>query len=109
MKTSYFSLSAPMIKENFRRFWALPVVAFLAYLVAGIVPILANYKHEGRLAGFINPLLNQAYPFYAALSLLVPVIAASLVFRYLYSRSSATIMHALPFTRNRLFNTADSW
>ena len=105
MKTSYFTLSAPMIKENFRRFWALPVVAFLAYLVAGIVPILANYKHEGRLAGFINPLLNQAYPFYAALSLLVPVIAASLVFRYLYSRSSATIMHALPFTRNRLFNT----
>lgn len=105
MKTSYFSLSAPMIKENFRRFWALPVIAFLVYLVAGIVPILANYRHENRLAGFINPLLNQDYSFYTALSLLVPVIAASLVFRYLYSRSSATIMHALPFTRNRLFNS----
>ena len=106
MKTSYFSVSAPMIKENFRRFWALPVVASLVLSdIAGIVPILANYNHENRLAGFINPLLHQDYAFYSCLSLLVPVIAASLVFRYLYSRSSATIMHALPFTRTRLFNS----
>ncbi|MCQ4635247.1 hypothetical protein NE619_00685 [Anaerovorax odorimutans] len=105
MKTSYFSLSAPIIKENFRRFWALPAIAFLTYLISGIIPILANYRHGRGLALFINPLLNQAYPIYKILSLLVPVIAASLVFRYLYSRSSATIMHALPFTRSRLFNS----
>lgn len=103
MKSFSFKLSMPLIQENIRRFWALPAVAFLAYFISGIIPVLSNQKKTDILAEFINALLHQSYPVYQILELLVPVIAASMVFRYLHHNSSATVMHALPFTRKQLF------
>lgn len=105
MKTSCFSLSAPMIRENFRRFWALPVVGFLGYFICGIIPILTNYSKLDGLAEMVDAILNQTYIFYNGVTLLVPIVAASLVFRYLYSASSVNVMHSLPFTRASLFNS----
>ena len=38
--TLYSSFSLPLIRENFRRFWAIPALSFLLYFLSGVFPIL---------------------------------------------------------------------
>src|SRR5665648_757198 len=44
-------------------------------------------------------------PFYMAAHLIMPVLTAVVVFRYLQSASSTTMMHSLPFSRYKLYNS----
>ena len=104
-KASYFSVSLPLIKENFRRFWAIPVISFLVYFLSGVFPILMKYQKINDIASYINSSLMNEQPFYMAAHLFVPVIAAVVLFRYLQSVGSVAVMHSLPFTRSKLFNS----
>ncbi|MEG1585090.1 MAG: hypothetical protein RR361_08565, partial [Anaerovorax sp.] len=104
-KASYFSISVPLIKENFRRFWAIPVLSFLVYFFSFPFQVIMSYGHLNELSLFIgNALLNHQIPIMFAHGVF-PAIAAVIVFRYLQSTSSATVMHAMPFSRNKLFNS----
>lgn len=104
-RASYFSISLPLVKENFRRFWAIPVISFLVYFLSGVFPILMKYNKINDIASYINSSLLNQQPFYMAAHLFVPVIAAVVLFRYLQSVGSAAVMHSLPFTRRQLFNS----
>ena len=104
-KASCFSISLPLIKENMRRFWAIPVISFLVYFLSGVFPILMTYNHINDIADYIDMSLTNQQPFYMMAHLLVPVIAAVVLYRYLQSSGSAAVMHALPFTRAKLFNS----
>lgn len=104
-KASYFSLSFPIIKENFRRFWALPALSFLIYFLSGIFPILMSYRNINSMSYLINDILENRYFFYMALSLIIPVVAAVVVFKYMQQSASVTYMHSLPLSRARLFNS----
>lgn len=106
LKASYFSLSKPLIIENLRRFWAIPVLSFLVYFFSGIFPILMSYKHINNISGYIELSLNNQQPFYLFAHLLFPVITAVIIFRYLQGISSVSVMHALPFTRMKLYNSS---
>lgn len=104
-KESYFSISLPLIKENFRRFWAIPAIAFLVYFLSGVFPILMSYDKINNLATYIDMSMKNQQPFYMMAHLIVPVTAAVVLFRYLQSSSSAAVMHTMPFTRTKLFNS----
>ncbi|GAB1475658.1 hypothetical protein MASR2M70_04900 [Bacillota bacterium] len=104
-KASYFSLSIPLIKENMRRFWAVPVLAFLVYFLSGVFPILMSYKNLKYMASYIESSLHNMQPFFMGAHLLVPVITAVLLYRYLQSVSSVAVMHSMPFTRSKLYNS----
>ncbi len=104
-KASYFSLSPAIIKENFRRFWALPALAFLVYFLSGIFPLLMSYNDLNPMASMIQSILNNQYFFYMGLSLIVPVAAACVCFKYMNQPASATYMNSLPLSRARLFNS----
>ncbi len=104
-KASYFSISLPLIKENMRRFWAIPVISFLVYFLSGAFPILMTYDKINNIANYIQLSLENQQPFYMAAHLLVPVITAVVLYRYLQSVSSAAVMHSLPLTRAKLFNS----
>lgn len=104
-KASYFSVSIPLIKEDFRRFWVIPVLSFLVYFFSFTFQVLMSYSHLNDMQSYIvNALLNYNMPIMFAHGIF-PVIAAVIVFRYLQSSSSVTVMHAMPFTRNKLFNS----
>jgi ABC-2 type transport system permease protein len=105
-KVSYFSISTSLIKENMRRFWAIPVISFLVYFLSGVFPILMTYEKINSVASYIEMSLNNLQPFYMGAHLLVPVITAVILFRYLQSISSVAVMHSLPFTRPKLFNSS---
>ena len=106
LKASYFSVSRPLIIENLRRFWAIPALSFLVYFFSGIFPILMSYKHINNISGYIQLTLNNQQPFYLFAHLLFPIITAVIIFRYLQGISSVSVMHALPFTRMKLYNSS---
>jgi ABC-2 type transport system permease protein len=104
-KASYFSISKPLILENLRRFWAIPALSFLVYFLSGVFPILMTYSHLNDLSNYIKISLSNQQPFYMLAHLIFPVIAAVVIFRYLQSISSVSVMHSMPFTRSKLYNS----
>ena len=104
-KASYFSLSKPLIIENLRRFWAIPALAFLVYFLSGIFPILMSYRHLTDLSSYLEASLNNQQPFYMFAHMIFPIIAAVVLFRYLQSISSVSVVHSMPFTRAKLYNS----
>jgi len=101
--TLYSSFSLPLIRENFRRFWAIPALSFLLYFLSGVFPILITYDNINRTASYISMSLSNMQPFYMAAHLMMPVMAAVIIFRYLQTTSSVTMIHSLPFSRLRLY------
>ncbi|PKM85337.1 MAG: hypothetical protein CVU86_02645 [Firmicutes bacterium HGW-Firmicutes-11] len=104
-KASYFSISIPLIRENLRRLWAIPAIAFLVYFLSGVFPILMSYRNIDRMASYIEMSLHNLQPFYMGAHLLIPVFTAVVLFRYLQSPGSVAVMHSLPFDRSKLFNS----
>ena len=82
-KTSFFSVSPAVIREDFRRFWAIPVFAFIGYFLFGILPILTRYsliREDGginamRVGSIVDNLLAGQNPFIILNSLWVPLLA----------------------------------
>lgn len=105
LKASCFSLSPALIGENLRKFWAIPAVAFLLYFLSGAFPILMSYGKINNLADYIRMSLLNLQPFYMGAHLLIPVISALVLYRYLQSVGSVAVMHSLPFNRAGLFNS----
>ncbi len=104
-KASYFSISKPLILENLRRFWAIPALAFLLYFLSGVFPILMSYSHLNDMANYIQMSLSNQQPFYMFAHLMFPIMAAVVIFKYLQGVSSVSVMHSMPFTRAKLYNS----
>lgn len=104
-KASYFSVSKPMIIENLRRFWAIPALSFLVYFLSGVFPILMTYANLNSLSRYIGMSLNNQQPFYMFAHLIFPIVAAVVIFRYLHGVSSVSVIHSMPFTRAKLYNS----
>lgn len=105
LKASYFSISKPLILENLRRFWALPALAFLVYFLSGVFPVLMSYSRLNNMASYIDMSLKNQQPFYMFAHLIFPIVAAVVIFRYLQGISSVSVMHSMPFTRTKLYNS----
>ena len=105
LQTSYFSLSLPLIRENLRRFWAIPCLSFLIYFFSGIFPILISYSDINKVSGYIKISLMNMQPFFLATHLIMPIITAVIIFRYLQSTSSVTMIHSMPFSRMKLYTS----
>ncbi len=104
-KASYFSVSKPLVIENLRRFWAIPALAFLVYFLSGIFPILMSYRRLDSMGRYIAESLSNHQPFYMFAHLLFPIVTAVVIFKYLQGISSVSVMHSLPFTRAKLYNS----
>lgn len=104
--TSYFKLSGAVIKDDIRRFWAIPVIGFIFYFFSCLIYILLNMKENSlALPGYIENLLSGSY----APSMLnicwMSVLSVLLVFRYLHNSGHTVAVHSQPFTRAELMNS----
>ncbi len=104
-KASYFSISMPLMTENMKRLWAMPALGFLIYFLSGAFPIIMSYGNLNYMASYIEMSLHNLQPFYMMVHLILPVMAAVMLFKYLNSPGSVAVMHSMPFTRPRLFNS----
>lgn len=112
-KTSFFSVSPAVIKEDFRRFWAIPVLAFIGYFLFGILPIITDYDllsagdpdYIWPIASTVQTLLDGQNPFIILNTIWIPLLSGILIFGYLHRTGSVMSVHSQPVTRNMLFNS----
>ncbi len=112
-KTSFFKISSAIIKEDFRRFWAIPVLSFVIYFLFAVMPVISEYGAYAKgqeylihvLGHHINTLLMGQNPFIIANVLGVPVLSGLLLFSYLHRTGSVMSIHSQPVTRNQLFHS----
>ena len=110
ISSSKFGISKALIKEDFRRFWAIPVIAFIGYFLTGIFYILVNYdyltdSHGTHMAYFIDDLLKGQFIGYIANMIWVPLLSSVLIFRYLHKTGHVMSTHSQPFSRSTLLNS----
>lgn len=100
---AYYSnlFSAPLAWENLKRFWTIAVVGLLVYLLSGAFPLLLSY--DRIQSSLVEGMLRNQNPGYMAAHLFLAISAALAVFRYLQSTGSASVMHAMPFSRKGLY------
>lgn len=110
--TSYFKVSAAVIKDDFRRFWAIPVIGFVYYFFSSIFYILMQMQDKGTgghaddvLASFVSNLLDGGYVFNVINIVWMSVLSVLLVFRYLHNSGHVVAVHSQPFTRAMLLNS----
>ncbi|MBE6037393.1 MAG: hypothetical protein E7223_07290 [Clostridiales bacterium] len=105
-KASYFSISAPLLRENLRRFWAISLISFLTYFLSGPFTVLLHYSRITSVRSYLQDCLQNEHFFFMAAHMIFPIAAAVAVFRYLHSSGSVAIMNALPPDRSRMFNSS---
>jgi ABC-2 type transport system permease protein len=100
---SFFSASPALIRENLRRFWAVPAFGFLGYFFSGVFPLLMNEEYGWYHT--LRAMLQLRNPGFVFFGCLFPLIAAVVLQRYLFAPGAVAVMHSLPFTRHKLFNS----
>jgi len=107
-KASCFSISGPLFVENIRRYWAIMAVAFIAYFLTSLSPIMLSLSEPDlrESAGYINDMLHGQNPLFVSMGFAMPIICAVTVLAYMQRQAAATSMHAMPFSRAKLFNTS---
>ena len=110
--TSYFKVSFSVIKDDFRRFWAVPLIGFMFYFFSSIFVILMYMRETGvngygndMLAGFVDNLLDGGYIVNMLNIIWMSVLSVLLVFRYIHNSGHVIAVHSQPFTRATLLNS----
>lgn len=98
-------ISVPLIRENLRRYWAIPALGFLIYFLSGVFPILLRYHSLNSFASTIEDMLTNMHPFFMGVHIALPIISAVMLFRYMQGSGTMTIAHSLPFSRMKLYWT----
>lgn len=112
-KASFSKVSTAIIKEDFRRFWIIPVLAFLDYFLCNVFYIIMNIKNlpdptdeaSEYIASFIENFLTGSNAASISIMIWVPVLSVLLVFRYLHNSGHTVSVHSQPFTRQTLLNS----
>ncbi len=105
-KKSFCNISAVLVARNLKQFWLLPFAGFLAYFIKGVLPLIVkSSKHEILRFQAEEALINHDYVYLGVLMVL-PICASAAVFSYLHGSGSAVTIHAMPFSRKKLFRSA---
>ena len=100
-------ISTVLLKEQLKRFWAVPVLGVLGYVFIILLPLhsaVSNEQHSrvGRLLSDLIGISNLPLLF---MLLAMPLVAVLCVKSYFIGKNPATFFYALPLTKNQLFFT----
>ena len=114
-KSKLVTLFSPaLFKENWKRFWAIPVLGFIIYFLSGIYTLIRCYASAGRNEDLASSYLRSAYSTVKHIlqndnfgllfvEATLPVVIAIALFSYLNKANSVNTLHALPFARRQLY------
>lgn len=102
---SFFSLSPALVVENLKQYWAIAMVGFLLFFASGPFPVMMGENNQAKDMYITDVLANGNLMFIFVLVVL-PVAASIAVFKYLHTTNAVTVIHSMPFSRQRLFNSA---
>jgi len=102
MKSKKPFLSRELICNNIRRFWWISVLYVLALFLVSPLITLTNGSDTIPKSGY-NITFGEIYDGTMIFLFTVPVFIGVMVFRYMQNSKSMVCMHAMPYTRLRLY------
>lgn len=110
LKTSFFNKG--IILNDFKRFSWIGIVYFLALFFTVPLQMLINYSEDLKKYNYnyeYNPMKNMLQfnhnEIMTLLIIVVPVIAAVFLFRYIHSKKTSDMNHSLPIKRETMYNS----
>lgn len=103
--SSSSNLRNAWFNEISHRFIVIPVVSFITYFIATILPIILNYSAFENVASYTAYTLrgSGATVFIGSA---MAIITSAAVFSYLHDSASAVVVHSMPFGRRKLFTSS---
>lgn len=102
---NFFSFSWPLIRESFKMYWYIPALSFVMYFFVGMFPVLSNWKRLPDFEYYISQLFDNMTWAYVLLLATVPVVAGAMVMGYMHRGPKTMMLHALPISKSRMFNS----
>ncbi|HKM28626.1 MAG TPA: DUF6449 domain-containing protein [Anaerovoracaceae bacterium] len=102
---SFFSISPALIVENLKQYWAIAMVGFLLFFASGPFPVMMGVNNQAKDM-YIKDILSNGNLMFIFVLVVLPVAASIAVFKYLHTTNAVTVIHSMPFSRQRLFNSA---
>ena len=103
MKNKVFS--GALFAENLKRYIGLIIAGFLIMFVSAPFELLTQAKNPMYSAYFVEQALADQNVGFLIVQFSLPVCAAVAVFQYLYKVNSTSMVHAMPFSRTKLYVT----
>lgn len=98
-------VSGALMKEILKMYWYIPVLTFVLYFFTGIIPILSNISNISSIDYYIYQSLRNTNVIYALIMSAAPVVTALLMMGFLHKEAKALMLHAMPFSKSRIFNS----
>lgn len=98
-------VSTPLMKEIFRMHWYIPVITFVLYFFTGIAPILSNISDVEQISYYIETCMRNYNVGFVAIMTFLPVLTATLMMGFLHRENKALMIHSLPLSKMRIFNS----
>ena len=103
--TSIFACSLPLLLENFKLYWYIPLLSFVAYFFGGIFPIITHRENIDDYCGFLTNSFANYNVVYLPLLVFVPLIASVTVMNFYHRQDRAIALHSQPLSKSRIFNS----
>ncbi len=103
--TSIFACSLPLLLENFKLYWYIPLLSFVAYFFGGIFPIITHRENIDDYSGFLTNSFANYNVAYLPLLVFVPLIASVTVMNFYHRQDRAIALHSQPLSKSRIFNS----
>lgn len=103
MKNKIFS--GALFVENLKRYIGLVIAGFLIMFVSAPFELLTLLSAEQYSSWFVKEMLADQNFGFILVQMGLPICAAVAVFQYLYRVNSTGVMHAMPFSRTKLYVT----
>lgn len=104
-KTSYFNNA--IIFEDLKRLWGLAVLYFLLVFFTGPLQIMLRIGDKNSNVRFLVErfLTMRGMELQIIFSIAFCIILSMLIFRYLHTDKSSTVMHSFPITRKEMYHS----
>ncbi len=103
--TSIFACSLPLLLENFKLYWYIPLLSFVAYFFGGIFPIITHRENIDSYCDFLTNSFANYNVVYLPLLVFVPLIASVTVMNFYHRQDRAIALHSQPLSKSRIFNS----
>ena len=103
--TSIFACSLPLLLENFKLYWYIPLLSFVAYFFGGIFPIITHRENIDDYSDFLTNSFANYNVAYLPLLVFVPLIASVTVMNFYHRQDCAIALHSQPLSKSRIFNS----
>lgn len=104
MKSRALFFNPEIVKNNLKRFWwIMALFVLLLFLVSPMDILQQNAEYMIKYSRTID--MNDVFEGTMPLIIIFPVLISALVFRYLQTSKSVTLLHSMPYTRADLYKS----